>query len=192
MFEECKCLFPAQFSILFFPLSFLSHFQLWKTFLVVSDYTVELKYCLKLENTIQVAFVFTYLHLIILSSCWICRNQVCCNSVGFSMKSQFLIPPWLGQNSFIAVLIVTCLFWQTGESLETQSGPFRFLTVWDWSVQFDPKAQAFLNNPLYAEKPKPDKSQRKTARCKVRYLLLNLLLLSFQNKGITQSYFQCT
>ncbi|KAM9167922.1 myotubularin-related protein 12 [Mergus octosetaceus] len=54
----------------------------------------------------------------------------------------------------------------TGESLETQSGPFRFLTVWDWSVQFDPKAQAFLNNPLYAEKPKPDKSQRKTARFK--------------------------
>ncbi|KAI1240188.1 hypothetical protein IHE44_0011643 [Lamprotornis superbus] len=62
-------------------------------------------------------------------------------------------------------------FWATdqstsGESLKTQSGPFRFLTVWDWSVQFDPKAQAFLNNPLYAEKPKPDKSQRKTARFK--------------------------
>ncbi|XP_050572239.1 myotubularin-related protein 12 isoform X4 [Cygnus atratus] len=55
---------------------------------------------------------------------------------------------------------------ETGESLKTQSGPFRFLTVWDWSVQFDPKAQAFLNNPLYAEKPKPDKSQRKTARFK--------------------------
>ncbi|OXB66676.1 hypothetical protein ASZ78_013067 [Callipepla squamata] len=54
----------------------------------------------------------------------------------------------------------------TGESLKTQSSPFRFLTVWDWSVQFDPKAQAFLNNPLYAEKPKPDKSQRKTARFK--------------------------
>ncbi|XP_027762947.1 myotubularin-related protein 12 [Empidonax traillii] len=54
----------------------------------------------------------------------------------------------------------------SGESLKTQSGPFRFLTVWDWSVQFDPKAQAFLNNPFYAEKPKPDKSQRKTARFK--------------------------
>ncbi|NXM07632.1 MTMRC protein, partial [Tyrannus savana] len=53
-----------------------------------------------------------------------------------------------------------------GESLKTQSGPFRFLTVWDWSVQFDPKAQAFLNNPFYAEKPKLDKSQRKTARFK--------------------------
>ncbi|KAJ7404606.1 Myotubularin-related protein 12 [Pitangus sulphuratus] len=54
----------------------------------------------------------------------------------------------------------------SGESLKTQSGPFRFLTVWDWSVQFDPKAQAFLNNPFYIEKPKPDKSQRKTARFK--------------------------
>ncbi|KAF1559622.1 Myotubularin-related protein 12, partial [Eudyptes schlegeli] len=54
----------------------------------------------------------------------------------------------------------------SGESLKTQSAPFRFLTVWDWSVQFDPKAQAFLNNPLYAEKPKLDKSQRKTARFK--------------------------
>ncbi|KAM8985561.1 myotubularin-related protein 12 [Ara ararauna] len=54
----------------------------------------------------------------------------------------------------------------SGESLKTQSGPFRFLTVWDWSVQFDPKAQAFLNNPFYAEKPKPDRSQRKTARFK--------------------------
>ncbi|NXY83979.1 MTMRC protein, partial [Alcedo cyanopectus] len=54
----------------------------------------------------------------------------------------------------------------SGETLKTQSGSFRFLTVWDWSVQFDPKAQAFLNNPLYAEKPKPDKSQRKTARFK--------------------------
>ncbi|XP_064295665.1 myotubularin-related protein 12 [Phalacrocorax carbo] len=54
----------------------------------------------------------------------------------------------------------------SGESLKSQSGPFRFLTVWDWSVQFDPKAQAFLNNPLYAEKPKMDKSQRKTTRFK--------------------------
>ncbi|KAF2982271.1 hypothetical protein EK904_013968 [Melospiza melodia maxima] len=55
---------------------------------------------------------------------------------------------------------------KSGESIKTQSGPFRFLTVWDWSVQFDPKALAFLNNPLYAEKPKPDRSQRKTSRFK--------------------------
>ncbi|XP_067172656.1 myotubularin-related protein 12 isoform X1 [Apteryx mantelli] len=54
----------------------------------------------------------------------------------------------------------------TGESLKIQSGPFKFLTVWDWSVQFEPKAQALLSNPLYAEKPKPDKSQRKTTRFK--------------------------
>ncbi|XP_052526542.1 myotubularin-related protein 12 [Tympanuchus pallidicinctus] len=54
----------------------------------------------------------------------------------------------------------------TGEILKAQSSPFRFLTVWDWSVQFDLKAQAFLNNPLYAEKPKPEKNQRKTARFK--------------------------
>lgn len=87
-------------------------------------------------------------------------------------KTSFLILPWLGQNSFLAVLTVTCLFWQTGESLKTQT--FRFLTVWDWSVQFYPKAQDFLNSPLYAEKPKPDKSQWKTARFQVRYMLLNL------------------
>ncbi|KYO28964.1 myotubularin-related protein 12 [Alligator mississippiensis] len=54
----------------------------------------------------------------------------------------------------------------SGESHNAQSSPFRLLTVWDWSVQFEPKAQALLNNPLYAEKPKPDKSQRKTTRFK--------------------------
>ncbi|XP_010223203.1 PREDICTED: myotubularin-related protein 12-like [Tinamus guttatus] len=54
----------------------------------------------------------------------------------------------------------------TGESLKTQSGPFKFLTVWDWSVQFEPEAQALLSNPLYAEKPKPDKRQRKTTQFK--------------------------
>ncbi|NXA28391.1 MTMRC protein, partial [Ibidorhyncha struthersii] len=55
---------------------------------------------------------------------------------------------------------------RSGESLKTQSGPFRFLTVWDWSVQFDPKAQAFLNNPLYLVLASLHKSQRKTARFK--------------------------
>jgi len=98
------------------------------------------------------------------------------------LSECFLSSPWLGQKSFLTVLIVTCLFWQTGESLKTQSGPFRFLTVWDWSVQFDLKAQAFLNNPLYAEKPKPEKSQRKTARFKVSVFLLDLIFLSFKNK----------
>ncbi|XP_025054266.1 myotubularin-related protein 12 [Alligator sinensis] len=54
----------------------------------------------------------------------------------------------------------------SGESHNAQSSPLRLLTVWDWSVQFEPKAQALLNNPLYSEKPKPDKSQRKTTRFK--------------------------
>lgn len=72
---------------------------------------------------------------------------------------------------------MTCLFWQSGESHNAQSSPFRLLTVWDWSVQFEPKAQALLNNPLYAEKPKPDKSQRKTTRFKVSCLVSFILKL---------------
>ncbi|KAF1538758.1 Myotubularin-related protein 12, partial [Eudyptula minor] len=71
----------------------------------------------------------------------------------------------------------------TGEGLSTQSGPFRFFTVWDWSVQFDLKAQDFLNNPLYAEKPKPDKSQWKTARFKDRHHQRQLSLLLTQTKS---------
>nr|KAF6441544.1 myotubularin related protein 12 [Rousettus aegyptiacus] len=47
------------------------------------------------------------------------------------------------------------------ESQETQSKPLNLLTVWDWSVQFEPKAQMLLRNPLYVEKPKLDKGQRK-------------------------------
>ncbi|EMP26714.1 Myotubularin-related protein 12 [Chelonia mydas] len=54
----------------------------------------------------------------------------------------------------------------SGEGHNAQSSHFRFLTVWDWSVQFEPKAQVLLNNPLYVDKPKPDKSQRKTTRFK--------------------------
>ncbi|XP_061471664.1 myotubularin-related protein 12 isoform X2 [Rhineura floridana] len=53
-----------------------------------------------------------------------------------------------------------------GGSLDTQGSKLRFLSVWDWSVQFEPEAEALLNNPLYAEKPKLDKSQRKTTRFK--------------------------
>ncbi|XP_048224534.1 myotubularin-related protein 12 isoform X2 [Perognathus longimembris pacificus] len=52
------------------------------------------------------------------------------------------------------------------ESLDTQSKPLNLLTVWDWSVQFEPKAQTLLRNPLYAEKPKPDKGPRKGMRFK--------------------------
>lgn len=52
------------------------------------------------------------------------------------------------------------------ESPDTQSKPLNLLTVWDWSVQFEPKAQTLLKNPLYVEKPKLDKGQRKGTRCK--------------------------
>uniref|UniRef100_A0A8C8CZE8 Myotubularin-related protein 12 n=1 Tax=Oncorhynchus tshawytscha TaxID=74940 RepID=A0A8C8CZE8_ONCTS len=36
--------------------------------------------------------------------------------------------------------------------------------VWDWSVQFDCKAQDLFTNPLYTEKPKQDTSVRKSYR----------------------------
>ncbi|KAK2117700.1 Myotubularin- protein 12, partial [Saguinus oedipus] len=52
------------------------------------------------------------------------------------------------------------------EGPETQSKPLNLLTVWDWSVQFEPKAQTLLKNPLYVEKPKLDKGQRKGMRFK--------------------------
>uniref|UniRef100_A0A8C6S085 Myotubularin-related protein 12 n=1 Tax=Nannospalax galili TaxID=1026970 RepID=A0A8C6S085_NANGA len=52
------------------------------------------------------------------------------------------------------------------ESLYIQSKPLTLLTVWDWSVQFEPKAQTLLRNPLYVEKPKLDKGQRKGTRLK--------------------------
>ncbi|OBS66834.1 hypothetical protein A6R68_04623 [Neotoma lepida] len=61
------------------------------------------------------------------------------------------------------------------ESLDTQSKPLTLLTVWDWSVQFEPKAQTLLRNPLYVEKPKLDKGQRKGSRFKVRCACLNPL-----------------
>uniref|UniRef100_A0A4W2E9H9 Myotubularin-related protein 12 n=2 Tax=Bos TaxID=9903 RepID=A0A4W2E9H9_BOBOX len=47
------------------------------------------------------------------------------------------------------------------ESQDSQSRPLNLLTVWDWSVQFEPKAQTLLTNPLYVEKPKLEKVQRK-------------------------------
>lgn len=61
-----------------------------------------------------------------------------------------------------------CLFWQGRESQDAQSKPLNLLAVWDWSVQFEPKAQMLLKNPLYVEKPKLDKGQRKGMRFKVR------------------------
>nr|XP_008116818.2 PREDICTED: myotubularin-related protein 12 [Anolis carolinensis] len=53
-----------------------------------------------------------------------------------------------------------------GGSLNTEGSKLSYLSVWEWSVQFEPEAQALLNNPLYAEKPKLDKSQKKTTRLK--------------------------
>ncbi|XP_047623505.1 myotubularin-related protein 12 isoform X2 [Phacochoerus africanus] len=52
------------------------------------------------------------------------------------------------------------------ESQDTQGKPLNLLTVWDWSVQFEPKAQTLLKNPLYVEKPKLDKGQRKGTHLK--------------------------
>ncbi|XP_054976578.1 myotubularin-related protein 12 [Sorex araneus] len=52
------------------------------------------------------------------------------------------------------------------ESPEAPGRPLAQLSVWDWSVQFEPKAQLLLRNPLYAEKPKPDKGPRRGSRCK--------------------------
>ncbi|XP_056138872.1 myotubularin-related protein 12 isoform X2 [Lampris incognitus] len=48
----------------------------------------------------------------------------------------------------------------------SQRHPLNSLTVWDWSVQFNCKSQDLFINPLYAEKPKQDKSVRKSHRSK--------------------------
>lgn len=153
--------------------------------------------CLSLVQVSKCLFFWEYLTLFSSVKGWL---HCCCSVIKhiesksvvatlwpFFWEASFFISPWLSQNSLLAVLNVTCLFWQSGESLKTQSGPFRFLTVWDWSVQFDPKALAFLNNPLYAEKPKPERSQRKTARFKVRYVLLNCF---FSSRNILHILFQ--
>ncbi|XP_052411514.1 myotubularin-related protein 12 isoform X1 [Carassius gibelio] len=47
------------------------------------------------------------------------------------------------------------------ESPLAQSSPLSCPTVWDWSVQFDSKAQNFFFNPLYLEKVKHDRAVRK-------------------------------
>uniref|UniRef100_H2ZS65 Myotubularin related protein 12 n=1 Tax=Latimeria chalumnae TaxID=7897 RepID=H2ZS65_LATCH len=47
-----------------------------------------------------------------------------------------------------------------------QSNPLSYSTVWDWSLQFEPKAQALFKNPLYVEKPKQDKTVQKSQRPK--------------------------
>ncbi|XP_069076567.1 myotubularin-related protein 12 isoform X2 [Pleurodeles waltl] len=42
-----------------------------------------------------------------------------------------------------------------GESQDIQSKSLSFHSVWNWSVQFDAKAQALFHNPLYVSKTKP-------------------------------------
>lgn len=80
---------------------------------------------------------------------------------GLSGLFALLSPPWKHRD--------LCLFWQGRESQDTQGKPLNLLTVWDWSVQFEPKAQTLLKNPLYVEKPKLDKGQRKGTHLKVRH-----------------------
>ncbi|XP_064152774.1 myotubularin-related protein 12 [Anguilla rostrata] len=52
------------------------------------------------------------------------------------------------------------------ESPQAQRGPLTCPSVWDWSLQFERRAQDIFTNPLYAEKPKQDKSLRKPYRPK--------------------------
>nr|XP_046188247.1 myotubularin-related protein 12-like [Oncorhynchus gorbuscha] len=59
--------------------------------------------------------------------------------------------------------LTVCLSWQA-ESPHTQRSPLNCPTVWDWSVQFDCKAQDLFTNPLYTEKPKQETSVRKSYR----------------------------
>ncbi|KAK1792413.1 hypothetical protein P4O66_012359 [Electrophorus voltai] len=48
----------------------------------------------------------------------------------------------------------------------SQRGPLSWPAVWDWSMQFDCKAQELFINPLYAEKLKQEKVLRKVPRIK--------------------------
>ncbi|KTG05452.1 hypothetical protein cypCar_00004339 [Cyprinus carpio] len=52
------------------------------------------------------------------------------------------------------------------ESPLAQSSPLSCPTVWDWSVQFDSKAQNYFFNPLYSEKVKHEKAVRKPHKLK--------------------------
>ncbi|XP_060763264.1 myotubularin-related protein 12 isoform X2 [Neoarius graeffei] len=52
------------------------------------------------------------------------------------------------------------------ESQYSQRGPLTCPAVWDWSVQFDCKAQQLFLNPLYSEKLKQERTLRKSPRGK--------------------------
>ncbi|KAI1905215.1 hypothetical protein AGOR_G00013830 [Albula goreensis] len=51
-------------------------------------------------------------------------------------------------------------------SPQTQRGPLNFPTVWDWSLQFNCKAQDLFTNPLYSESPKQNKAMRRPFHAK--------------------------
>ncbi|XP_062307563.1 myotubularin-related protein 12 isoform X1 [Osmerus eperlanus] len=55
--------------------------------------------------------------------------------------------------------------WQA-ELPQAQRGPLNCPPVWDWSVQFDCKAQDLFINPLYTDKSRQDRAARKTHRPK--------------------------
>ncbi|XP_040193888.1 myotubularin-related protein 12 [Rana temporaria] len=57
-----------------------------------------------------------------------------------------------------------------------------FYTAWNWSVQFELKALSFLNNPLYVEKSKQDKSRKATRSKHQRQLSLPLTQSKGSNK----------
>ncbi|XP_073399989.1 myotubularin-related protein 12 isoform X2 [Dendrobates tinctorius] len=63
-----------------------------------------------------------------------------------------------------------------------QSGSLSFYSVWDWSVQFELKALTFLNNPLYEEKSKQEKSRKGTRPKHHRQLSLPLTQSKSSNK----------
>ncbi|TSN86051.1 Myotubularin-related protein 12 [Bagarius yarrelli] len=68
----------------------------------------------------------------------------------------------------------------TAESQYSQSGPLTCPAVWDWSVQFDCKAQQLFLNPLYSEKLKQEKVPRKGLRGKHHQRQLSLPSSAFK------------
>ncbi|XP_068107358.1 myotubularin-related protein 12 isoform X2 [Hyperolius riggenbachi] len=63
-----------------------------------------------------------------------------------------------------------------------QKQPLSFYSVWDWSVQFELKALSFLNNPLYVDKSKQEKSRKATRSKHQRQLSLPLTQSKSTNK----------
>ncbi|KAE8636583.1 hypothetical protein XENTR_v10003048 [Xenopus tropicalis] len=116
----------------------------------------------QLVQQYPLAFEFTETYLTVLS-----------DSINIPIFSTFFFnSPWQKDTHSV----VEGRQGKQGESL-------RFYTVWDWSVQFEPKAISFLNNPLYVEKAKLEKISRKAARTKhQRQLSLPLTQSKTPNK----------